>query len=106
MVSMRRLEREAAINERVELLFYEVITKGNSKMMKPIKLNTTVPISVVKAILDNTIVNTFYERLENDMRMRGVKPGTKVQLRAKFSKSNTTFNPEFKGTVVLCEVTV
>jgi hypothetical protein len=94
------------MNERVELLFYEVITKGNRKMMKPIDLNTTVPISVVKAILDNTIVDTFYERLENDMRARGVKPGTKVQLRAKFSKSNATFNPEFKGTVVLCEVVV
>lgn len=106
MVNLKRLERQAALNERVELLFYKVIEKEGKRMLKPLDLKTSVPIAVIKAVLDNTVLDSFYERLAKDLQARGVEPGTLVQLRAKFSKSNSTFNPAFKGTHVLCEVTV
>lgn len=107
MVSLRRAEREAAANERVELLFYTIIEKNGKKMMKPIKLKKTeVPITVVKAILAGTIVEAFYERLARDLLAQGIDEGTTVQMRAKFSASNTAYDPAFKGTHVLCEVKV
>ncbi|MDO8553419.1 MAG: hypothetical protein Q7S22_01315 [Candidatus Micrarchaeota archaeon] len=107
MVSLRRAEREAAANERVELLFYKVTVKDGDKIMKPLKIKKIeVPIAVVKAILASTIVEAFYERLSRDLLAEGVEAGTTVQMRAKFSASNTAYDPAFKGTHVLCEVKV
>ncbi|MFH1521251.1 MAG: hypothetical protein ABID61_06400 [Candidatus Micrarchaeota archaeon] len=106
MVNLRRMQRQAALNERVELIFYKVTEKDGKKLLKPLKINTTVPISVVKAILDRTIVDSFYHRLANDLLERGVKSGTTVQIRANFSKSNAAVDPAFTGTHVLCEVKV
>lgn len=106
MVNLRRMEKQAAANERIELLFYKVIEKGGKRMMKPLDIKTNIPIAIVKAVLDNTITDNFYDRLAKDLRARGVEPGTMVQLRANFSKSNSTIDPAFKGTHVLCEVTV
>lgn len=106
MVNLKRLEREAAGNERVELRFYTVVEKHGGKILKPLAIKTSVPIAVVRAVMDKTIIGTFYQRLGSDLLERGVKPETTVQIRAVFSKSNFDVNPRFKGTVVLCEVKV
>ena len=106
MVNLRRLEKQAAQNETVELKFYKVNEKHGKKLLKPLTIKTSVPMSVVKAILDKTIVDTFYQRLASDLLDRGVENGTMVQIRAVFSKSNAEFNAAFKGTLVLCEVKV
>jgi len=106
MINLRRMEKQAAANARVELLFYEVVEKNGKKLMKPLKLNTSVPVSVVKAVLDRTIVDSFYQRLASDLLARGVKAGKIVQVRADFSKSEGIFEDNFKGTKVLCEVKV
>ena len=106
MVNLKRLEREAAGNERVELRFYTVTEKHGKKILKPLAIKTSVPIAVVRAVMDKTIVGTFYQRLGSDLLERGVKSETTVQIRAAFSKSNFGVNPMFKGTVVLCEVKV
>ena len=106
MVSLRRLEKEAAGNERVELRFYTVTEKHGKKILKPLAMKTSVPIAVVRAVMDKTIISTFYQRLGSDLLERGVKSETTVQIRAVFSKSNFGVNPMFKGTIVLCEVKV
>ncbi|MBI2079379.1 hypothetical protein HYT84_01330 [Candidatus Micrarchaeota archaeon] len=106
MINFRKLEKRDAVNERVELIFYKVIEKDGKRMLKPLDIKTSVPIGVVKAVWDNTIVETFYERLANDLRERGIEEGTLVQLRVKFSASNTEFDPGLKGIHVLCEVKV
>src|SRR3989338_172112 len=104
MVNLRRMERQAVANERVELLFYKVLEKNGKRMLKPLDIKTSVPIAIIKAVLDNTIIETFYERLAKDLQTRGVEPGTTVQLRAKFSKSNTAVDSALKGVHILCEV--
>lgn len=106
MVNLRRMQRHAALNERVDLVFYTVTEKDGKKILKPLAIKTTVPISVVKAVLDRTIVDSFYQRLSSDLLERGVKTGTTIQVRANFSKSNADVDPAFKGTHVLCEVKV
>ena len=106
MVSRRRIERGEATSEKVELLFYKVIKKSGKKMMKPLQFKTKVPLAMVRAVLDNTIVMTFYNRLADDLRSRGVKEGTTVQLRARFSALHAEIHPDFHGTKILCEVTV
>lgn len=106
MVNLRRMQRHAALNERVELTFYKVTEKDGKKLLKPLSIKTSVPISVVKAVLDRTIVDSFYQRLSNDLLERGVEAGTTIQIRANFSKSNATVDPAFKGIHVLCEVKV
>ncbi len=107
MVNLRRLEKGSVANERVQLAFYKVLEKNGKKMMKPLpELKTDVPIAIIKAVLDNTITESFYDRLARDLLARGIETGTTVQLRAVFSKSNAMVDPAFKGTHVLCEVKV
>ncbi len=106
MVNLRRLERQAAASERVELLFYKIIEKGRKRMLKPLNIKTQIPLIIVKAILDDTITDKFYEKLSKDLIERGIEKGTMVQLRANFSKSNAAIDSAYKGTHVLCEVKV
>jgi hypothetical protein len=105
MISRRSLDRSLA-REEVSLLFYLVIEKGGKRLLKPLKLDTKVPLKLVRAIADNTVINSFYETLARDLRERGVKPGSKVQVRAKFSAGHEMLDPALKGTKVLCEVDV
>jgi hypothetical protein len=105
MVSRKNLDKSLA-SERVALLFYKVIEKDGKQMLKPIKLESSVPLKLVRAIADNTIISSFYETLAEDLRKRGVEEGTKVQVRAKFSESHEMLDPALKGTKVLCEVDV
>ena len=85
MVSRRSLDRNLAL-EKVDVLFYKVIEKDGKRMLKPLKLDTKVSLKLVRAIADNTIITSFYDTLSKNLRERGVAPGTKVQLRAKFSE--------------------
>jgi len=105
MISRRNLDRSLA-TERVDLVFYLVIEKDGKRMLKPLKLDTKVPLKLVRAIADDTIIPSFYETLSRDLRDRGVEPGSKVQVRAKFSESHEMLDPALKGTKVLCEVGV
>ena len=103
----RRMEISDARNERVPLLFYEVIEKKGKRMMKPLKIKTEISFAMVKAISENTIIEKFYEQLSKDLKNRGIAQGTLVQLRADFSKCNTAIDQAHKkGTHVLCEVWV
>jgi hypothetical protein len=105
-VNRRNLDRNLAL-EKVELLFYEVLEKDGKRMLKPLKLeNILVPLKLVRAIADNTIIDSFYSTLSKDLQVRGVAPGTKIQLRAKFSETHEMLDPTLKGTKVLCEMTV
>ncbi|HLD59711.1 MAG TPA: hypothetical protein VI912_01855 [Candidatus Bilamarchaeaceae archaeon] len=104
---MAKKFRERIPSEPVELLFYELVTKKDAKTLKPLKdLNTKAPMSIVKAVLDNVISESFYTTLNKDLKSRGVKEGTVVQVRAKFNESHQEISPQFKGTLVLCEVTI
>jgi len=105
MVSKKDISRMAA-NEPVDLIFYLIIEKEGNRMLKPLKLDTQVPLKLVRAIADNTIVPSFYATLAKNLVERGVAPGSKVQLRAKFSPSHELVDPVLKGTKVLCEVDV
>ncbi len=109
-MSMGRIGKylnERNVSEPVELLFYEVVKKDGKIVLKPLKkLTSKVPMSVIKAVLDHTISNSFYDRLINDLKARDVKDGTTIQLRAKFAKSHVEISPEFKGIMKLCEVDV
>ena len=104
MVSLRRLEKEAAEMKEWNLGFI-LLPKNTGKILKPLAMKTSVPIAVVRAVMDKTIISTFYQRLGSDLLERG-KIETTVQIRAVFSKSNFGVNPMFKGTIVLCEVKV
>lgn len=105
MVSRRNLGRRLA-SEKVDLIFYLVIERGGKRMLKPLKLNTKVSLKLVRAIADDTVVPSFYEILAKDLRERGVAPGSKVQVRAKFSPDHEMIDPVLKGVRVLCEVDV
>ncbi len=105
MVSKRSLERSAAM-EDVELLFYQVVEKDGKRMLKPLRLDSKVPLKLVRAIADNSIVPEFYSTLARDLMKRGVEPGTTVQMRAKFSKNHELIDPVLKGIKVLCEVEI
>ncbi len=105
MVSRRSLDRNLA-TEKVDLQFYLVIERGGKRMLKPLKLDTKVPLKLVRAIADDTIIPEFYATLAKDLRARGVEPGSKVQVRAKFGPEHEMFDPALKGTRVLCEVDV
>jgi hypothetical protein len=105
MVSRRNLDKSLA-SERVDLLFYKVIEKDGKRMLKPIKLETSVPLKLVRAITDDTIIPGFYDQLSKDLQKRGVEEGTKVQVRAKFNETHEMLDPALKGTKVLCEVDV
>jgi len=105
MVSRKNLDRSLA-NEPVELLFYLIVEKEGKRMLKPLKIETKIPLKMVRAIADDTIVPAFYSKLAKDLRDKGVEPGSKVQLRAKFSSTHEMIDPVLKGTKVLCEVDV
>ena len=105
MVSRKKLDRTAA-NEPVDLLFYKIIEKDGKRMLKPLKIETKVPLKLVRAIADNTIVPTFYATLAKNLQERGVEEGTRVQLRARFSPNHELIDPVLKGIRVLCEVDV
>ena len=105
MVSRKNLDRSLA-NEGVDLLFYKVIESDGKRMLRPIKLESQVPLKLVRAIADDTIVPSFYTTLSKDLQKRGVESGTKVQVRAKFSSSHEMLDPALKGTRILCEVNV
>ncbi|NYZ74060.1 hypothetical protein H0O00_02875 [Candidatus Micrarchaeota archaeon] len=105
MISRRNLDRNLA-NEKADLIFYLIIEKGGKRMLKPLKLDTKVSLKLVRAIADDTIIPSFYDTLARDLRERGVAPGSKVQLRAKFSPAHEMLDPVLKGTRILCEVDV
>ncbi len=105
MASRRNLDRSLA-NEPVELLFYLIIEKGGKRMLKPLKIETKIPLKMVRAIADDAIVPSFYTTLAKNLQERGVAPGSRVQLRAKFSPSHEMIDPVLKGTRILCEVDV
>lgn len=105
MVGRMNLEKSLA-NEAVDLLFYKVIEKDGKRMLKPLKLETKIPLKMVRAIADDTIAPEFYSQLSRDLQKRGVEEGTKVQLRAKFNEAHEMLDPALKGTRVLCEVDV
>jgi len=105
MITRRNLDRMLA-SERVDLLFYRIIERDGKRMLKPLKLNTKVPLKLVRAVADDTIIPAFYETLAKDLRARGVEPGSKVQVRAKFSETHGLLDPALKGVKILCEVDV
>jgi hypothetical protein len=105
MVSRRNLDKGLA-SEKVTIIFYQIIERSGKRMLKPLKLDTHVSLKLVRAIADNTVVLTFYDILAKNLRERGVKPGSKVQLRAKFSPAHEMLDPALKGTRILCEVDV
>ena len=105
MVNYKRLNRTIA-SEKVDLIFYLVISKNGKRMLKPLGLNTKISLALVKAILDNTVIDSFYDTLSKDLINRGVAPGSRVQLRAKFNETHTMMNSALKGVKVLCEVNV
>jgi len=105
MVSRKNLDKQLA-NEPVDLIFYLIIEKEGKRMLKPLKLDTQVPLKLVRAIADDTIVPSFYATLAKNLIERGVDPGSKVQLRAKFGPSHELVDPVLKGTKILCEVDV
>jgi hypothetical protein len=105
MVSRRNLDKSAA-NEPVDLLFYKIIEKEGKRMLKPLKIETKVPLKLVRAIADDTVLPSFYSTLSKNLQERGVEPGTKVQLRAKFSPNHELLDHALKGVRVLCEVDV
>jgi len=105
MVSRRNLDRSLA-SEKVDIVFYLIMEKKGQRMLKPLKLDTKVSLKLVRAIADNTIIPSFYDTLARNLRERGVAPGSKVQLRAKFSAVHEMVDPVLKGTRILCEVEV
>jgi len=105
MVSRRNLDRSLA-NEKVDLLFYLVVEKKGKRMLKPLNFDTKVPLKLIRAIADDTIIPSFYSVLAKDLRERGVASGSKVQLRAKFSSIHEMIDPVLKGTKILCEIDV
>jgi hypothetical protein len=105
MVSRRSLDRNLA-NEKVDIIFYQVIEKDGKRMLKPLKLDTKVSLKLVRAVADNTIIPSFYDTLAKNLRDRGVAPGTKIQLRARFSPAHEMLDPALKGVRVICELVV
>ena len=105
MVSRKNLDRRLA-SESIDLLFYLIVEKDGKRMLKPLKIDSKVPLKLIRAISDDTVTPDFYSKLSQDLRDRGVTPGSKVQLRAKFSPSHEMIDHVLKGIIVLCEVDV
>lgn len=105
MVSRRNLDKSMA-TEKVDILFYNIIENKGKRMLKPLTINTRVSLMVIRAILDDTVIPSFYSTLAKNLIERGVKSGSKVQLRAKFSPSHAMVDPALKGTKILCEVNI
>jgi hypothetical protein len=105
MVTNRKLMREIAA-EKVTILFYTLIEKNGKRMLKPLAFDTQISLKMVRAILDNTIISSFYDTLSRNLEDRGVPPGSTIQLRAKFSPNHAMIDPQLTGTIVLCEVKI
>lgn len=105
MALRRNLDRNLAL-EKVDLVFYMVIERDGKKLLKPLRLDTKVPLKLVRAIADDTVIPSFYTQLAKDLRQRGVPEGSKVQVRAKFSEAHEMLDPALKGVRVLCEIDV
>ena len=105
MISARSIKKTAAA-EKVDILFYLMIQKGGKNMLKPLGFDTKISLMMVRAILDDTIIPSFYDTLSRNLQERGVAVGSKVQLRAKFSEAHSIIDPQLKGTIILCEVDV
>ena len=105
-MALRRSINRNIASEKVNVMFYEVIEHGGKRMLKPLKMNTMVSLKLVRAIADSTVVPTFYDTLSRNLQDRGIKTGTKVQLRAKFSDSHEMLDPVLKGVRTLCEIVV
>lgn len=93
-------------SEKVDMIFYQVLEHDGKRMLRPLKLDTKVSLKLVRAIADNTVVLTFYDTLKRNLIERGVAPGTRVQIRAKFSTDHEMIDPALKGVRVLCEIVV
>jgi hypothetical protein len=52
------------------------------------------------------VIPSFYDTLARNLRERGVAPGSKVQVRARFGPAHEMLDPALKGVRVLCEITV
>lgn len=104
-MSRRSLNKELA-SEKVEIQFYLVSLKDGKKLLKPLKFTTKISLGLVRAISADTVIPTFYDTLSDNLRERGVKDGSTVQLRAKFSPGHEMFDPSLKGTKVICEAKV
>lgn len=105
MVNTRGLNRNLA-SEKVDILFYLVVENEGRRMLRPLGFDTKISLKMVRAILDQTIIRSFYETLSRNLRERGVSPGSRVQLRAKFSQEHAMLDPQLSGTRILCEVDV
>ncbi len=105
MVSRRALDRNLA-QEKVDIIFYEVVAKGGKRMLRPLKFDVKIPLKLVRAIADNTVIPRFFDTLASDLRQRGVAAGTTVQMRARFNEVHAMVDPALKGTRVICEIAV
>lgn len=105
MVNSKMLNKSMA-SEKVDIVFYLVIEKGDKRMLKPLGFDTQISLGLLRAVLDDTVIPTFYDTLSKNLRERGVTPGSRVQLRAKFSQSHKMIDPQLTGTKILCEVTI
>ena len=93
-------------SEKVDILFYLILEKDGKRMLKPLNFDTKISLGLVKAILDDTVIPSFYDTLSKNLIERGVARGSKVQIRAKFSPGHAMLNPDLKGVRVLCEVNI
>ena len=105
MLNSKKLDKTMA-SEKVGIRFYTRIEKNGKSMLKPLTFTTEISLKLVRAILDNTIIPEFYDTLAKNLKDRGVKEGSTVQVRAEFKEVHTMLHPELKGTKVLCEVNV
>jgi len=105
MIGSRSLRKTIA-SDKVGLCFYIVGVKDGKKVLKPAGCDTEVSLKLVRAILDDTVIPTFYETLSHNLIDKGIPVGSKVQLRAKFKPSHAMLDPQLTGTKVLCEVCI
>jgi len=106
MIGSRDLRRNLAA-DKVDLTFYLVSHKSGKKLLKPVTgCDTQISLKLVRAILDDTVIPTFYETLSLNLIDRGIPSGSKVQLRAKFKSTHAMLDPQLTGTKVLCEVNI
>ena len=105
MIGSRSLRKTLA-SDKVDLCFYIVSVREGRKLLKPAGCDTKVSLKLVRAILDDTVIPTFYETLSGNLLDKGIPSGSKVQLRAKFTPSHAMLDPALSGTRVLCEILI
>ncbi|MFH2106840.1 MAG: hypothetical protein ABII22_06270 [Candidatus Micrarchaeota archaeon] len=107
MARIGKYFQERTVSKPVTLRFYLVIEKKGKVLLKPMKeLDTKAPMQIIKGVLENTITENFYAQLINDLKNRGVKQGSKIQVRAVFDEEHKQISPDFKGMIKLCEVEI